>query len=721
MHRTLLLLICLCGYSLVAAQQLPAAAPSGILIDPATDRARLEAYNGSTAANRVTPAIWRQAIFQLRHASDSGLGWNPARQVADESLRQAPRGTIPLGLVWARYDRLQADRGTRSQEVFAFTPLRPVTYHGAQTTFTLPASSLLSHAAVPIIGLQLDAGDGRGFQPFDATAGYRVSYATTGSKTLQLRATLADGSSRLAVSELYVRQLATPEPTQTWSITASQTYEGQAGSGQAYLYLADGHAQLTNPLVVVEGFDIDNSMDWPVLYDLLNRQNLLEDLRAGGHDLVVLDFTEAVDPIQRNAFVLTELLQQVNAVAPAGQSNVLVGASMGGLVARYALLWMEQQNIPHQARSFISFDSPHSGANIPLGLQEWVALFAGEAEEAEYLASRLNAPAARQMLLYHLESTVGTTAAADPLMAALNAELSSMGNWPQQTRRVSIINGSSSQADQGFDAGDQLIIYEYRSFLVDIDGDVWAVPDGGSQLIFDGRIDPLVGSSSSKQVTIAGTLPWDSSPGGSRNSMQQLADSTAPYGDIVATHDSHSFIPTVSALALNSNDPFYDVAGDQNLLQNTPFQQVYFPVANQEHIDINPENKLWFVGEIPAGIHVSPISGDTTEGGGTATFTIAALSPPTAPVTIPLSSSDPGEGSVTPQVVLPAGTTAAQLITVTGLDDADSDGNQPYLIVTGSASSADKAYAGRNPSDVAVINRDDDHDIILMDGFESEL
>jgi hypothetical protein len=61
--------------------------------------------------------------------------------------------------------------------------------------------------------------------------------------------------------------------------------------------------------VVVEGFDLDNSMNWDELYALLNQQNLLEDLRADGYDAVVLNFSDATDYLQRNAFVLVDLLQ----------------------------------------------------------------------------------------------------------------------------------------------------------------------------------------------------------------------------------------------------------------------------------------------------------------------------------------------------------------------------------------------------------------------------
>ena len=46
------------------------------------------------------------------------------------------------------------------------------------------------------------------------------------------------------------------------------------------------------------------------------------------------------------------------------------------------------------------------------------------------------------------------------------------------------------------------------------------------------------------------------------------------------------------------------------------------------------------------GIFVSAISGNTTEDGVAATFTIFLESEPTADVTIPLSSSDLGEGTL---------------------------------------------------------------------------
>jgi hypothetical protein len=698
------------------AQELPAGSPTGILVDRSLPLAHLDSMDGSASAPAVNLARWRQGVFELRNSSEIDLPWQEPREMA---RKVRDKRSVALALLHARYDRLSEDGSTYRSEVFAFTPLKPRNYNGGELRFTLDPENIFKHASAEITGFRFDADDGRGLRPLLAGQPLEVSYSSTGIKILELQAVLADGRTLSARSPLNVVQLLTPDPTATWSITASESWGGSAGTGQAYIYLAEQHSELTRPVVIIEGFDIDNSIDWPVLYDLLNRENLLENLRAAGYDAVVLDFTEAIDPIQRNAFVLTELLDRVNETKPPEQLSVLIGASMGGLIGRYGLLWMEQENITHHVRSFLSFDTPHQGANIPLGIQEWVSFFASESEEAAYLEERLGAPASRQMLLYHHESTLGSSAAPDPMLAALNSELSGMGAWPQMPRLVAIANGSGSMVDQGFDPGEQVILYEYRGLLADIDGDVWAVPDGGSNMIFDGLIDPLIGSTASNQVTVDGTLPWDNSPGGARNSMQQLADATAPFGDIIALHNDHNFIPTISALALSTNDPFYDIAGDGNLLGLTEFDQVYFPADNQEHIDINAQNKAWFLAEIQLGIEVSTISGDTSEDGDTATFTIAATIPPSSPVSIPLSSSNPSEGTVPAVVVLPAGSTAAQVVTVTGVDDESPDGNVTYTILTAAATSEDNAYDGIDPADVEVMNVDNESDEIFRDGFES--
>jgi len=111
------------------------------------------------------------------------------------------------------------------------------------------------------------------------------------------------------------------------------------------------------------------------------------------------------------------------------------------------------------------------------------------------------------------------------------------------------------------------------------------------------------------------------------------------------------------------------------------------------------------------GFVVSPTEGlVTSEAGGTATFTVRLTSQPAAEVTVGLSSSDPGEGTVSPASLTftAANWDVPQTVTVTGEDDPVVDGPMAYTILTAAAVSGDANYAGLNPADVPVINLDDD-------------
>jgi len=392
---------------------------------------------------------------------------------------------------------------------------------------------------------------------------------------------------------------AAPAPDDTLFITATEPYQGTAGTGRAYVALAPGHAALTRPIIVIEGFDIDNAMGWDELYALLNQENLLEDLRARGYDAVVLDFTDATDAIQRNAFVFTQLLGEVETAIDPEQTVDVVGASMGGLVGRYGLAWLEKNAVPHRVRTFLSYDAPHLGANIPLGLQYWVDFFSSQSTAAAYFRDRINTPAARQMLAYHFTSPPSSSPAADPLHAALASDLADVGSWPAQPRLVGFSNGSGAGGDQGYGPGAQLIQYSYNNFLATILGNVWAVPNGGPVKIFDGRIRILF-SDSQRAVTVNGTLPYDNAPGGWRASLAQLDTTQAPFGDIVALHDAHCFVPTVSALDVPTNDLF------ATAFDGSPFDAVYTAPSNEEHVHISPAEKEAILAELDPPVAVTP-------------------------------------------------------------------------------------------------------------------
>ena len=112
----------------------------------------------------------------------------------------------------------------------------------------------------------------------------------------------------------------------------------------------------------------------------------------------------------------------------------------------------------------------------------------------------------------------------------------------------------------------------------------------------------------------------------------------------------------------------------------------------------------------PAGFYVGSISGNTGEDRTAATFTVSLTAAPHADVTLSLSSSDTGEGTVSPtSLTFTSGNwNVDQTVTVTGVDDAAVDGDQSYEIQFGAAVSTDAAYDGLTPDPVSVVNEDDD-------------
>ena len=142
----------------------------------------------------------------------------------------------------------------------------------------------------------------------------------------------------------------------------------------------------------------------------------------------------------------------------------------------------------------------------------------------------------------------------------------------------------------------------------------------------------------------------------------------------------------ISTAPATSGDPNYDLFDAANVLVT------------------NTDNDV-------TGFAVTPTSGlTTTEAGGTATYTVALTSQPSADVRIAVSSSNTAEGTVAPASLTftSVNWNVPQTVTVTGVNDAVDDGDIAYSSVNAPATSADATYNGVDPLDVAVINADGD-------------
>ncbi len=191
---------------------------------------------------------------------------------------------------------------------------------------------------------------------------------------------------------------------------------------------------------------------------------LFDSLQALGYDLIFLDFINSRDSLERNTLAIVRAIEWINEELHKNGSNeklVIASASMGGVITRYALRLMELNNCCHNTRLWISFDSPHQGANIPVGVQHlveyaattsaawkgvswplsWVTGLLGleidlKAPSVELLHEKvLNSPAARTMLIQHVEPNATTQ------HLQFYETLNKVG-YPQYCRKIALINGS---------------------------------------------------------------------------------------------------------------------------------------------------------------------------------------------------------------------------------------------------------------------------------------
>ena len=125
-----------------------------------------------------------------------------------------------------------------------------------------------------------------------------------------------------------------------------------------------------------------------------------------------------------------------------------------------------------------------------------------------------------------------------------------------------------------------------------------------------------------------------------------------------------------------------------------------------------------------AGFALSPSTSassplGTTEGGGTATFSVKLASEPTGNVVLGVASSDTAEGTVSPSSLTFNATTwnTAQQVTLTGVDDSPgvSDGARPYTVTltVNETSTEDPTYDGLSAVTVHAVNADDEHGLVV--------
>jgi len=187
---------------------------------------------------------------------------------------------------------------------------------------------------------------------------------------------------------------------------------------------ADSTKGFQKPVVLVEGFEgtdqpfgylhyesvasgyVFNSNGDRIYTHMSKLAWLMDSLLLRNHDIVYVDFEESKLAVEENAETLLQVLQWIQQQSPEHATTV-VGASLGGLITRYALLQAEQQGCCVGVGAYATFDSPHRGAFIPVGIQAQTERMAALFPAVKVLSNpwdyTLASKAAHQMLVSHYD------------------------------------------------------------------------------------------------------------------------------------------------------------------------------------------------------------------------------------------------------------------------------------------------------------------------------
>jgi len=431
-------------------------------------------FNGTlTDSNTIDMNLLRTLYFQLQtgwiKASSNPL---PSIAVVNDSVRQNSGTSSPIAIpiVVATYNSVKADAFTSNllyhntstkqvQDVenrasspyitnalFAACPNKKYSRYGSES-FIIKPGMIWNNTGKTISQVQIDFANGDGFQTVTIGTAVNVTYSDTGLKRWTIKVTLNDNSVLQCYSDYNVLQVSlgarfgSQIQIPSWGFVSK--INGNRGGATVFVNYSSNNPSgtLRKPLIVVEGYDISsvapNLQDNYWIGDFISAisqepgvsfdfNESLDDL--AGYDLVFVDFEDGAEDIVLNAMTVQEVINRVNAnkvldnrFGNIRQQNVVMGISMGGLCSRYALANMTKNfaTTQHEVRLLITHDSPHRGANVPLGLQHTI-LMTGNVNlfgttvrdifpEYDQFINLLAAPATQQMLIYRAISETQMT------------------------------------------------------------------------------------------------------------------------------------------------------------------------------------------------------------------------------------------------------------------------------------------------------------------------
>jgi len=519
--------------------------------------------------------------------------------------------------------------------------------YGSKINFTLPSSLYFTNSNDDIVKIEIDFGNGLGFQTIKFNEVVTVDYFNTNNEFIELIFKISfTNSNTLYCRNTFFRKSSSSIPTpsamplqqgnpliqkpHTCGYIPDTASESNYKIEYSFLFNENNKSgKLRRPFIICDGFDhqnkrdyfctyrtfldnlfaIDEEKDYRGLYEILNGDpspwdktnptsaHLIDSLLANGFDLVFVNFFDGSGDIISNAKYLRIFLNTV--INKQYRDNkteeiVLVSPSMSGLISRIALTEMEKANENHFVKIWISYDSPHKGANIPIALQHNIDYGCGFAIYGKSFQAKrdmLNSTAAKQLLKHHFSSYTGISYPAKEHVDLQNY-LNSLG-FPKNSKNYGITNGGTTVLYPS--AGVQIVKFSLNTNTTYLKG--WGQNNGTGTYTLS-----VSNRKFANEVTIKSSnqIAMDNAPGGWHAGLYSINKNFINDDkDQIKEEDINtkwsSFIPTVSSLGheITANSIHYTWDKFTNCNDNTsgkiktPFDEIHGMKSNEEHVKIS--------------------------------------------------------------------------------------------------------------------------------------
>ncbi|WDD96913.1 esterase/lipase family protein [Thalassomonas actiniarum] len=330
--------------------------------------------------------------------------------------------------------------------------------------------------------------------------------------------------------------------------------------GTAAVYQSNDNV-LNKAVVVVQPYIVsvtDSTYSDAQFYSDINQSGLAASLRSAGYDVILYRYLNTDAGVAFNAKGVKALMKKLEEM-PNVTSTSVIGLSMGGVVARYALKELENGTGLHKVAGFVSFDAPHLGANLPSSITDNISRLLSKVDSSlcglssacREARTKLRAVLSKMQTKTYNELIIGSPSGSSDRYALLN-KLSSLGHV-NTVPTLAITNGTKNTS-QGYP--NQTLVTHYKLHRK------WY--NGGS-----------------KYFKVYTNPSMDNQSGGYANFYQVLSDlikeQPHPITPYVTSGQRHSFVSTQSALA-GSESNFTEVAA--------------YPSSNEQHMTITYSKAL---------------------------------------------------------------------------------------------------------------------------------